>query len=274
MSKLAVAVRPGERVVEQRQRAVPPGEPGDAGDIGDLEHRVGRRFEHDHPHRPLPEHPLETVEIVYRQQAARDAEAAQHTPDQAARRLVHLGEVHDMVALLAERQQAGRDRGHPRPGKQTAVPALQLRERVLELAQGGVRDARVIETRAAALIVPLGLGDVVEGELDRLVDGRDQRAVVRRNLDIGEMGDARALLHRCRRLVRRAGQRPGSNQLELVGIEMHREPGAERLQRFHVEDRGLDAVAVTLARHGVAEKIDAPRCRQGTTRRCRRDRSG
>ena len=54
-------------------------------DIGDLEHRVGRRFEDDHPHRPLPEHPLETVQIVYRQQAARDAEAAEHAPDQAAR---------------------------------------------------------------------------------------------------------------------------------------------------------------------------------------------
>ena len=33
-------------------------------------------------------------------------------------------------------------------------------------------------------------------------------------------------------------------------------PGAERLQRFHVEDRGFDAVAVTLPRHGIAEKID------------------
>ena len=112
--ELAVAVRPGERVVEQRQRAMPPGEPGDAGDIGDLEHGVGRRFEHDHPHRPLPEHPLETVQIVYRQQAAGDAEATEHAPDQAARRLVHLGEVHDMVALLAERD-AGWPRSRPSP---------------------------------------------------------------------------------------------------------------------------------------------------------------
>ena len=89
----------------------------------------------------------------------------------------------------------GGDGRDPGADEQALVPALQLRERELELAQGRVRGARVVKARTIAARVTQRLGGIVERELDGLVDGRNQRAIVRRHLDRRRMIHERRVFH-------------------------------------------------------------------------------
>src|SRR5262249_26208565 len=68
-----------------------------------------------------------------------------------------------------------------RCSEQAAIAALQVGQRQLELAQRRVGDPRVLEALTLTARLPLALGDAVERELDRTVDRRDQRTVVRRH---------------------------------------------------------------------------------------------
>ena len=65
---LAVVMKAGKRVIEQRQRPVCARRPCQTRDIGDLGDRIGRAFEHDQAGWLLRQRLLGTVEILDRQQ--------------------------------------------------------------------------------------------------------------------------------------------------------------------------------------------------------------
>jgi len=82
-----------------------------------------------------------------------------------------------VIALLAQREHREVRGSDTRCSEQATVAALQLGERQLELAQRRVGDPRVLKPLALTARLPLALGDAVEGELDRLVDRRNQRPI-------------------------------------------------------------------------------------------------
>ena len=88
------------------------------------------------------QHALDALEILDRQQGMRDAELRQQMLHDVARGTVRLDEGENVIALLAQGQQArgdGRDAGSR---QQTVIPALQLREQKLQLLQRRVRRDR------------------------------------------------------------------------------------------------------------------------------------
>ena len=75
----------------------------------------------------------------------RDPELGQQVLHEIARRPVRLDECEHMIALFAQRQRGGGDGRDAGAHQQAVVPALQLRQRELELAQG--RDSRCASNR-------------------------------------------------------------------------------------------------------------------------------
>jgi hypothetical protein len=125
-----------------------------------------------------------------------DAEPLERPADQPERRRVSLDETEDVIPRAQLGDQAGGDRGGPRAGRDAVVALLQLREQQLELARRRVCAARVEIAFALAAVEAQRLLEALEGELDRLLDRRDQRAVVRRQRSLRRVIDARAALHR------------------------------------------------------------------------------
>ena len=202
---LAVVVEACEGVVEHRERAGCVRRTGNAGDVRDARDRIRRRLEIDDSSRAAGEHPLDALVVLYREHRVLDAEALQQALDQLAARPVHLDEAEHVVARLEERQQAGGDGGDTRARRDAVVALLELGQELLQLPDGRVRRPRVEETLALAPGRAERLLEAFEGELDGLVDRRDEGPVVRRKLNLRRVVDARAALHR-RRV--RAGTRP------------------------------------------------------------------
>jgi hypothetical protein len=102
--ELAVVVKTRKGVIQQRERAVHARRRSHAFERCDLEHRIGRRFEHDQPSRPFGQRALDALDVLDRQHRVRDPIARQDTADHVARRLIGLGEHQHVIALLAQRK--------------------------------------------------------------------------------------------------------------------------------------------------------------------------
>ncbi len=193
---LAVVVESRERVVHHRQRARRVRNPGNARDVRDARERVGRGLEIDELGLAVRERALDAGVVLDREHRVRDPEPRERAADQAERRPVGLHEAQDVIAGAQLRYQRGRDRSGARAGRDAVVALLQLGEQHLELAGRRIGTARVEIPFALPAVEAQRLLQALEGELDRLVDGRHQRTVVRRQRRFRGMVDARAALHR------------------------------------------------------------------------------
>ena len=92
----------------------------------------------------------------------------------------------------------------PEPDHDAVVATLQFGEQLFELPRRRVGAARVEIALALAAVEAQRLLEALERELDRLVDRRDERTVVRRNSGVRRMIDARRPFHQTR-VVQPAG---------------------------------------------------------------------
>ena len=136
-----------------------------------------------------------------------DAESPEQSLDQVAARPVGLDEAEHVVAGPQEREQAGGNRGDAGTERDAVVALLELCQQLFELARGRIRRPRVDVALALAAARAKRLLEALEGELDGLVDRRDERTIVRRQHDLRRMIDARAAFH-CDRRRGRAPIRP------------------------------------------------------------------
>ena len=192
---LPVVVEARESVVHHGQRARRMRRARDARDVGNARDRVGRRLEVHEARLALGERALDARVVLDREHRVRDAEPGERPADEAERRAVGLDKAEDVVARAQLRDQAGRDGRGAGRGRDAVVALLQLGEQLLQLAGRRVRAARVEIALALAAIEAQRLLEALEGELDGLVDRRDERAVVRRQRNLRRMIDARAALH-------------------------------------------------------------------------------
>ena len=101
-----------------------------------------------------------------------DAEARQQVGEQPHRPAVERRARQHLVAGANERGHRGRHRRHAGRERERRLGALDRGERLLELADGGVRVARVEEELLVALEIAAHLGRGAEGEGGGLHDGR------------------------------------------------------------------------------------------------------
>ncbi len=165
------------------------------GDVGDLGDRIGGTFEYHQACRQLREHPFDALQVLDRQHGMGDAELGEQMLHDIARRRVRFDEQQNVIAALAQRQQAHRDGRDARTGEQAVVPALQLAQQALQLPQGGVAGTRIEEPLALAALVAQRFIRIIEGEFHRLIDRRDQRPVVGGQHNLGRMIYTRVVFH-------------------------------------------------------------------------------
>ena len=123
--ELAVLVKAGEGVVDDRERAVPVRELHQSPDVGDLGDRVGRALEEHQPRRARRQRVLDAGHVLDGEHGVLDAEAREQPADDVARRAVGLDEEQDVIALLREAEQRLRDRIDARRRGEAVVAALQ-----------------------------------------------------------------------------------------------------------------------------------------------------
>ena len=176
-------VEAGERVVHHRERALRARKLRDGRDVRDLRHRVRRALEEHELRRPRGELALNAIDVFDGKHRVRHTEPTEQPANEIAARVVRLDEADDVIARLRQREQRLRDGAHAGGGDEAIVPALQLRDSELELPRRGIGRARIEKPRPFAAQVLHRLIERIELELDGLVDGRDDRMVVRRQLD-------------------------------------------------------------------------------------------
>src|SRR5690242_12014926 len=100
-----------------------------------------------------------------------------------------------MIARFRQGNQSLRDGADTCTGYQTIFATLQLRESELELSRGGVRGAGVEKTGALAAQILQSLIECFKLELNRLVNGRYNRSVIRWHHNFRRMINACGLFH-------------------------------------------------------------------------------
>ena len=184
-------------VIQHRECAVAVGKRSDRLHIGDLPGGCGRRFKEYQPGRSGCEHSGKAGMVRQRQQRVRHAEPRQRTPQQLTGRPIAFHERDDMIALPGQREQHLCDGVDPRGAGEAVLPALQFGEQQFELSRARIGHPAVVEPRSFAACDALGLGDRGCVPLDVLLDGRIERAIVRRD------DHERWVLHARRRRSRR-----------------------------------------------------------------------
>jgi hypothetical protein len=121
--------------------------------------------------------------------------SAEQILDEIARGAVRFDEGEHVIALLAQGEQGGGDRGDPRSREQAGLAPLQLREQQFELPQGRIRAARVEKSVAFTAQETRGFLRACELEFDGLVDRRNERPIVGRHADARRVIDAGVVLH-------------------------------------------------------------------------------
>ncbi len=123
----AMVVKAREGIIEHGEGAGAARMAGQMADIGDLRHRIGGAFEHHQPGRPIAQHALDALEILDGQQRVGDPVLREKMLHDVARRPIGLDEGEDVIALLAQRQEArgdGRDPPTPSEGNRPGPAAV------------------------------------------------------------------------------------------------------------------------------------------------------
>ena len=191
----SVVVKARERIVHDGESTRAARMQGQMLDVRDLGDGIGRAFEQHQPGLGPVQHALDACAVFDRQEIVRHANLTSRCCSEIAGGSVRLDESENMVALLAQSQRGGGYGGDAGADQETILPALQLRERLLELSQGRIRRPRIIKSLAVSFQVAQGFVGVVEREFNRLIDRRHQRPIVRRQLDRRRVIDEGVVLH-------------------------------------------------------------------------------
>jgi hypothetical protein len=143
--------------------------------VRDLELRIGHRLGVDDRGRRRGDLRGPGVQVRRVDHDDVETQRGQITQQQVTRVAVDLARGHDPASALQQRDQGGRDRGHPGGGHQRGFGALEFRDLGSSRVDGRVGEPAVPMFGQAAVALDVLVRDVVEIERGRLVDRRYHR---------------------------------------------------------------------------------------------------